>query len=69
MNFSYMLWVMFICCNIFYNIFFFRNNNDYDIALILTKTDIVFSDRVGPACLPFKFTGTNLVGSVVTALG
>ncbi|KAJ2940867.1 hypothetical protein O0L34_g10127 [Tuta absoluta] len=45
------------------------NTYDYDIALLTTNGNIQFSDRVGPACLPFKFASTSFEGETVTALG
>nr|QRN45226.1 silk gland serine protease [Tineola bisselliella] len=44
-------------------------NNDYDVALIRTTTDMQFSERVGPVCLPFKFRGSSFADTYVTALG
>ncbi|GBP20836.1 Venom serine protease 34 [Eumeta japonica] len=46
-----------------------RDNYDYDVGLVRTLTDIVFSDRVGPICLPFKFYNRSFTGDKVTALG
>jgi hypothetical protein len=47
----------------------FRSNYDYDIAILTTTENIVFSDRVGPVCLPFKFASSDMTGSRLTALG
>ncbi|XP_060535450.1 venom serine protease-like isoform X2 [Cylas formicarius] len=40
-----------------------------DIAIVQTKSQIVFSLYVGPVCLPFRYTNYDFVGDVVTALG
>ncbi|XP_060535045.1 venom serine protease 34-like [Cylas formicarius] len=40
-----------------------------DIAIVQTKTQILFSFYVGPICLPFQYTNYNFVGEVVTILG
>nr|WBB28747.1 trypsin-like proteinase T2a [Yponomeuta cagnagella] len=45
-----------------------RSNYDYDVAILLTET-FQFTDRIGPACLPFKFRGVDMTGARVTALG
>ncbi|XP_063369669.1 venom serine protease 34-like [Cydia amplana] len=45
------------------------SNYDYDIAILRLGKDIVFSDRVGPVCLPFKFVNTDFAGSRFTLLG
>jgi len=39
-----------------------------DIAVIRVTEDIVFTLKVGPACLPFRFPTTS-VGTVVGVLG
>ncbi|XP_063388373.1 venom serine protease 34-like [Cydia fagiglandana] len=45
------------------------SNYDYDIAILRLAKDIVYSDRVGPVCLPFKFVNTDFAGSRFTLLG
>ncbi|KPJ14028.1 Venom serine protease 34 [Papilio machaon] len=44
------------------------SNYDNDIAILTLQQDIVFSDRVGPVCLPFKFINNNFAGDKVTVL-
>ncbi|XP_017774228.1 PREDICTED: venom serine protease 34-like [Nicrophorus vespilloides] len=41
----------------------------YDVALVKTQQDIVFSIAVGPVCLPFKFYYQSFAGDVATILG
>lgn len=58
----------------FYNMYLklgfnFRNNYDNDIALIELNGDIVFNERVGPVCLPFKFLNADFANAKFTALG
>lgn len=48
---------------------FDNSTNQNDIAVIRTKTVIVFSAAVGPICLPFKFTRRSFRGDNITALG
>ncbi|KPJ00714.1 Venom serine protease 34 [Papilio xuthus] len=45
------------------------SNYDNDIAILTLQQDIVFSDRVGPVCLPFKFINNDFAGDKVTVLG
>ncbi|CAG9792780.1 unnamed protein product [Diatraea saccharalis] len=45
------------------------SNYDYDIAILRLQSDIVFSDRVGPVCLPFKYTNNDMTGAQLTILG
>ncbi|XP_048000959.1 venom serine protease-like [Leguminivora glycinivorella] len=45
------------------------SNYDNDIAILRLSRDIVYSDRVGPVCLPFKFNNTDFAGSRFTLLG
>lgn len=40
-----------------------------DIALVKTQLQIQFSLRVGPVCLPFRYTTENFDAQTVTALG
>ncbi|XP_035919182.1 venom serine protease-like [Anopheles stephensi] len=40
-----------------------------DIAIVRTRTEIVFNPGVGPACLPIKFTGASFVGIQLEAVG
>ncbi|XP_077283216.1 transmembrane protease serine 9-like [Arctopsyche grandis] len=47
----------------------YADGYDYDIGLIRTEVDIVYSDRVGPACLPFKYALNSMTGATVEALG
>ncbi|KAG7301069.1 hypothetical protein JYU34_015452 [Plutella xylostella] len=42
---------------------------DYDISILRLQYDIVFSERVGPVCLPFNYGTTDFAGAIVTALG
>ncbi|XP_026332619.1 venom serine protease 34-like [Hyposmocoma kahamanoa] len=48
---------------------FNQNNYDNDIALIELNSDIMFNDRVGPVCLPFKFATADFSNTKFTALG
>ncbi|CAH2057359.1 unnamed protein product, partial [Iphiclides podalirius] len=45
------------------------SNYDNDISILTLQQNIVFSDRVGPVCLPFKFLNKDFAGSKVTVLG
>lgn len=40
-----------------------------DIAVIRTKTEMLFNGAIGPICLPFRFTEKTFLNSIVTALG
>lgn len=40
-----------------------------DIGLVTTASTIAFNLAVGPACLPFQFTGTTFAGTSVIATG
>lgn len=40
-----------------------------DIALVFTASPITFNYGVGPACLPFPFTGNTFAGNQVEATG
>ncbi|XP_053618613.1 venom serine protease-like isoform X2 [Plodia interpunctella] len=44
-------------------------DNDYDIAIIRVSEDIAFGPMVGPICLPFNYTNTDMTGRKLTALG
>ncbi|CAK1591243.1 unnamed protein product [Parnassius mnemosyne] len=44
-------------------------NYDYDVSILTVEREIVFSDRVGPVCLPFKFLTNDFTGAKVTVLG
>lgn len=44
-------------------------SQDYDIGLIETTTQILFSRGVGPACLPFLFTSQSFENTSVEAAG
>lgn len=48
---------------------FTTSNYDYDIAILTTSENIVFSERVGPACMPFKFVNNEMTGAKLTILG
>ncbi|CAH2097813.1 unnamed protein product [Euphydryas editha] len=45
------------------------SNYDYDIAIVEIAGEMVYSDYVGPVCLPFKFANYDFAGSRVTATG
>nr|XP_022906487.1 venom serine protease-like [Onthophagus taurus] len=40
-----------------------------DIAIVESTTKIAFSEKVGPACLPFKYSNRDFSGQYVTLLG
>ncbi|CAH0551938.1 unnamed protein product [Brassicogethes aeneus] len=40
-----------------------------DIAILKTTKTITFNLEIGPACLPFRYTGTTFEGATVMALG
>uniref|UniRef100_A0A182N2U8 Peptidase S1 domain-containing protein n=1 Tax=Anopheles dirus TaxID=7168 RepID=A0A182N2U8_9DIPT len=40
-----------------------------DIAIVRTRTEIVFNTGVGPVCLPIKFVGASFVGIQLEAVG
>lgn len=40
-----------------------------DIAVVKTTEAMVFSSRVGPICLPFRYSTETFDGLSVTALG
>lgn len=40
-----------------------------DMAILQTATTIIFSPRVGPICLPFRYTNYGFAGQVVILLG
>ncbi|XP_053670994.1 venom serine protease-like [Anopheles nili] len=40
-----------------------------DIAIVRTRSEILFNTGVGPACLPLKFTGASFVGVQLEAVG
>ncbi|XP_068624960.1 venom serine protease-like [Battus philenor] len=44
-------------------------NYDYDVSILKLYKDIVFSELVGPVCLPFKFIYDDFAGAKVTILG
>ncbi|XP_045455936.1 venom serine protease 34-like [Melitaea cinxia] len=44
-------------------------NYDYDIAIVTIAGEMVYSEYVGPACLPFKFGSYDFAGTQVTAMG
>ncbi|XP_075985648.1 venom serine protease-like isoform X2 [Anticarsia gemmatalis] len=48
---------------------FTETNYDYDISIVTVSNAIVYSERVGPVCLPFKFANSDLAGARVTMLG
>lgn len=41
----------------------------HDLAIVETHQEIVFSSKVGAACLPFKYSDKDFVGETVEALG
>lgn len=43
--------------------------NQNDIGLVETKTPILWSRAVSPACLPFYYTTADFSGTTVTATG
>ncbi|XP_076655708.1 venom serine protease 34 [Halictus rubicundus] len=45
------------------------NTGQNDIAILRVKEVIEFSDKVGPACLPFQHAPDTFGGDLVTALG
>ncbi|CAH0403062.1 unnamed protein product [Chilo suppressalis] len=45
------------------------SNYNNDMGLVQLNRDITFNDRVGPVCLPFKFTNTDMTGAKLTILG
>ncbi|KAJ8710032.1 hypothetical protein PYW07_009398 [Mythimna separata] len=45
------------------------NTYDNDISIVTTAINMAFSDRVGPACLPFLQTSNSFAGSKVTVVG
>lgn len=40
-----------------------------DIAIVTTNSPISFSEKVGPACLPFQHQSDSFAGSYVDLLG
>ncbi|XP_049880102.1 venom serine protease-like [Pectinophora gossypiella] len=48
---------------------FNSQNYDYDIGIVNSAQEIVFSDAVGPVCLPFKYVNNDFAGTYLTALG
>lgn len=40
-----------------------------DIAIVRTRSEIMFNTGVGPACLPFKYYGASFVGIELEAVG
>ncbi|XP_003700816.2 venom serine protease 34-like isoform X1 [Megachile rotundata] len=48
----------------------YRSRGNFnDMALVKTETQIVFNNRVGPACLPFQHQPDTFGGNFVEALG
>ena len=47
------------------------NSDTYknDIAIVKTQNVIVYSERVGPMCLPFRYSTQDFTEEWVTALG
>ncbi|CAB3255220.1 unnamed protein product [Arctia plantaginis] len=48
---------------------FTESNYDFDISIVTVRNPIVFSELVGPICLPFKFRNWDFAGATVTMLG
>ncbi|XP_061514804.1 venom serine protease [Anopheles gambiae] len=45
------------------------SSSSNDIAIVRTRTEILFNAGVGPACLPIKFVGASFVGIQLEAVG
>lgn len=46
-----------------------QNSQTFDIAIIRTRRAMLFSQYVGPICLPFRFTTNDFADEEVTLLG